>query len=111
MSNRCEDFPCCGHHDEDGTFCPPNDDDLTYTGDLPGEVKFFLNEDGYPYPYPVEHQARDFPDDFHQPFDTFDEAHASLDDDYDYILDEQRAQLDSMNDYYGIEPRGWEDSY
>ncbi len=21
--HRCEDFPCCGHYDADGTFCPP----------------------------------------------------------------------------------------
>lgn len=19
---RCEDYPCCGHEDEDGSFCP-----------------------------------------------------------------------------------------
>lgn len=57
--SRCEDFPCCGHYDEDGTFCPVN----THSTDDDSDVRWFVNEDGGIYPYPASAQARDFPND------------------------------------------------
>lgn len=37
----------------------------------PRGMKWFVNEDGHPYEYSAEDQARDFPNDFHKPFDTW----------------------------------------
>ena len=39
-------------------------------------IKWFVNEEGYPYDYPAEYQAEVFPNDFHQAFDTEEEAEA-----------------------------------
>lgn len=38
--NRCEDFPCCGHYDRDGAFCPNE------RGEFP-PVVMYVGDDDY----------------------------------------------------------------
>lgn len=38
------------------------------------DLSWFINEDGWPYLYRRDVQRRDFPNDFHTPYDTAEEA-------------------------------------
>jgi hypothetical protein len=40
-------------------------------------IKWFLNEDCYPYDYPAEYQEAQYPGDFHTPYDSYEEAMAA----------------------------------
>jgi hypothetical protein len=49
-------------------------------------LKWFINEEGNVYDYLPDHQAEHFPNDFHRPFDTEQEAAAAAEE-YDRIMD------------------------
>jgi hypothetical protein len=49
-------------------------------------LKWFINEEGNVYDYLPDHQAEHFPNDFHRPFDTEQEA-ARAAEEYDRIMD------------------------
>jgi hypothetical protein len=98
MTNRCEDYPCCGH--TDGLGC-------NYTPDYSNPHFLCDHESGICEVDEMWAEIMNEEDDDggYIPF---------LDDgltDADYIRWEQEAQLDQMEANMGIEPRGWEDSY
>ena len=57
--------------------------DLVHFSETDEGVKWFLNEDGTPYPYPEHLQAEAFPNDFHTPYSTEQEAQRASDQDWD----------------------------
>jgi hypothetical protein len=90
----CEDYPCCGHTNEDPCERQPYDEPGYYDTSIRG------NEHAL-----CDHENGECDVDY----DDYDEA--DDEDVAEFIRLDNEARLDQMYYELGVEPSGWEDSY